>query len=285
MRVADFITKCTIFVGQTVKGKFKPLGTAFFVGYPIRDGACQYLVTAQHLIATKSDLQLRINLRNGHSQIFDIPSDKWIFHPDVARTVDVAVLRTAVSMLIYDIAQVRLQREMATDEVLTRWDIGIGDEVFFPGLFVHHSGQGQNLPIIRTGTIAAMRDEPIETGAGSISAYLVEARSIGGHSGSPVFVKMLAPRAYQKTSPRPLPLAGERQDYYLLGLIRGHLRAKDSGEYATTDHPKEDLWVNSGIATVIPAQDIWDTLSQPELEEERMEAWKSNRKESAAALD
>jgi hypothetical protein len=212
MRVADLITKCTVFVGQTVKGKFKPLGTAFFVGYPIRDDDYQYLVTSEHLLSTKLDLQLRINLRNGHSQTFDIPSDKWIFHPDAARIVDVVALRTAVSMSVYDIAQVSLQREMATDEVLTRWDIGIGDEVFFPGLFVHHSGQGQNLPIIRTGTIAAMRDEPIETEAGSISAYLVEARSIGGHSGSPVFVNMLAPRAYQKTLPRPLPLPGELQD-------------------------------------------------------------------------
>jgi hypothetical protein len=27
MRVANLITKCTVFVGQTVRGKFKPLGT------------------------------------------------------------------------------------------------------------------------------------------------------------------------------------------------------------------------------------------------------------------
>jgi hypothetical protein len=125
-----------------------------------------------------------------------------------------------------------------------------------------------------------MRDEPVKTEAGSVSAYLIEARSIGGHSGSPVFVNMLAPRAHQTTSSHSLPLPGELKDYYLLGLIRGYLLAKDSGEYATVDHPKEDLWVNSGIATVIPAQDIWDTLSQPELEKERMEAWKASHEES-----
>jgi hypothetical protein len=48
VRVADFIKGCAAFIGQTVGGKFKPLGTAFFVGYPVMDGACQYLVTAQH---------------------------------------------------------------------------------------------------------------------------------------------------------------------------------------------------------------------------------------------
>jgi hypothetical protein len=122
-----------------------------------------------------------------------------------------------------------------------------------------------------------MRDEPIETQTGSMSAYLVEARSIGGHSGSPVFANMLAPRAHQQASPGGLPMPGERKDYYLLGLIRGHLRARDTNQYTTTDHPREDLWINSGIVMVIPAQDIWDTLSEPELERERVEAWEASR--------
>jgi hypothetical protein len=70
-----------------------------------------------------------------------------------------------------------------------------------------------------------------------------------------------------------------------LTLIRGHLRAKDSGEYATSDPATEDLWVNSGIATVIRVQDIWDTLSQPELEEARGEAWKAQHADSADVPD
>jgi hypothetical protein len=43
--------------------------------------------------------------------------------------------------------------------------------------------------------------------------------------------------------------------------------------------------VNSGIATVIPVQDIWDTLSQPELEEARAEAWKAQHTDSADVPD
>jgi hypothetical protein len=229
-----------------------------------------------HNITSKTNLQLRLNLRNDQSHIFDLPSDKWIFHPDPLSVVDIAALRTSVSTFIYDIQQVSLKTEMVTEEVRSRWDIGIGDEVFFPGLFVHHSGQGRNLPIVRTGTIAAMRDEPVKLHSGSMSAYLIEARSIGGHSGSPVFVNMLAPRAHQASSARPLPLPGELRDYYLFGLIRGHLRARDTGEYAVADGDE-----NSGIATVIPAQDIWDVLSQPELDNERLEAWKAAHKESA----
>lgn len=275
MRVSDFMQKCAVFIGQTLDGEFRPLATGFLVGYPFKDGAFQYLVTAAHCVTGKTDLQLRVNLRTGQSQIFDIPSDQWIFHPDTDRVVDVAAMNSSVSLFFYDVEQISLRKEMLTDELIKRWDIGIGDEVFFPGLFVHHSGQGRNLPIVRGGTIAAMRDEPIRTGSGSMSAHLIEARSIGGHSGSPVFVNIAAPRPYQATESRPLPLPGERKDYYLLGLIRGHFRAKDTGEYLISD-PATDLWVNSGIAIVIPTQDIWDTLSQPELEEARLKAWQAD---------
>jgi hypothetical protein len=285
MRVADFIQKCSMFIGETEDGEFKPIGTAFLVGYPFKDGAFQYLVTAQHCVVGRTKLQIRVNMRNGQSEIFDIPSDKWIYHPDIDRVVDVAAMESQISPVVYDIQQISLRREMATDDVIKRWDIGIGDEVFFPGLFIHHSGQGRNLPIVRAGTLAAMRDEPIRSRNGSISAYLIEARSIGGHSGSPVFVNLAVPRSFQSEKPRRLPLPDERRDYYFLGLIRGHLRAKDTGEYVTLDPAVEDLWINSGIATVIPAQDIWDTLSQEWLDKRRRVEWQKAHEQSADVPD
>jgi hypothetical protein len=271
MRINDVITKCAVFVGEIAGDAFVPIATGFFVGYPVEDGVCQYLVTAQHCVMGRRELKIRINTRNGQSQIHDLPSTLWHFHPDASRFVDVAVIGTNVSPFIYDIVHISLRQESATDEILAMFDIGVGDDVFFPGLFIHHSGQGRNLPIIRMGTIAAMPHEPITTRSGSINAYLIEGRSIGGHSGSPVFVNMDAPRLYSPERTPRLP-PSDRKAYYLLGLIRGHLKAKDSGEYVTTDPSTEDLWVNSGIATVIPVQDIWETLNQPDLDIERMRA-------------
>jgi hypothetical protein len=275
-----------MFLGETIEGEFRPVGTAFLVGYPFKDGACQYLVTAQHCVIGKTKLQLRVNMRNGQSEIFDIPSDQWIYHSADDRVVDVVAMESRISPFIYDIQQISLREDMVTDAVITRWDIGIGDEVFFPGLFVHHGGQGRNLPIVRAGTLAAMLDEPIKTGEGSMSAYLIEARSIGGHSGSPVFVNLAAPRPYKPEQPRGLPLPGERRDYYFLGLIRGHLKARDTGEYVTFNRPEEEnLWVNSGIATVIPASDIWDTLDQEWLEERRRAGWEKTHENSPDVPD
>jgi hypothetical protein len=64
--------------------------------------------------------------------------------------------------------------------------IGIGNEVAFAGLFVNHHGKKRNEPIVRFGNICGIPSEPVSTKAGDIEAYLVESRSVGGLSGSPV---------------------------------------------------------------------------------------------------
>lgn len=275
MRVSDRIKKCTVFIGMAESRGFVPIATGFLIAKPIDGGqAFQYLVTAQHCIVSGKKLYVRINKTDGSAAVFEIPHDKWFYHPDVTRVIDVAVMPILLPADIYDIASINADEEVVTDRVITMHDIGIGDEVAFPGLFVHHSGQGRNIPIMRSGTLAAMADEPVITQSGPMRLYLAEARSIGGHSGSPVFVNMHAPRNFPSDKPRLLQLPGTAKPYYLLGLIRSHLRAKDSGEYATDDPKTEDLWVNSGIATVVPAHDILETINQPELEELRRQAMK-----------
>ena len=89
---------------------------------------------------------------------------------------------------------------VATDKVINDNAIGVGDEVFLTGLFANHIGQQRNLPIIRVGNIALMPEEPVQhPSLGPIDAYLIEARSIGGLSGSPVFVH-LAPTSFKEVS-------------------------------------------------------------------------------------
>jgi hypothetical protein len=49
-----------------------------------------------------------------------------------------------------------------------------------------------------------------------------------------------------------------------------YLKAKDTGEYLTTEPKVEDLWINSGISTIVPASEIIDVLMQPDLMDQRM---------------
>jgi hypothetical protein len=269
MRVSDRLLKCVVFIGVERNNEFVPLGTGFIVALPEGNLGFQYIVTALHVIAgVKETILVRLNKSSGKAANYTLPRG-WYYHPDPLRLIDVAVAPVALQSDLFDFAHVHVDH-FCDDTALSERDIGIGEELFYPGLFMAHRGVGRNLPVMRFGTLAAMPNEPVRTRSGPIKAYLMEGRSIGGHSGSPVFINFLAPRTYYADRVVSLPHPTKTQGYRLLGLIRGYLRAKDSGEY-TTEQPKieEDLWVNSGISTIIPAQEIIETIMQDELKDQR----------------
>jgi hypothetical protein len=203
MRVPDEVRKCVCFVcSEDVRGNIIPRGTAFFVGVNRAEGAegiWIYLVTARHVLdgvrRTRPDgnLLLRVNAAQAGAVFVQSNVDQWVTHPDSTLVDDAAVLAWAPPPDQVDF-RVFPMTGAATDDVLRKSDIGIGDEVFLPGLFVHHAGKERNIPVVRVGNIAAMPDEPVQTKIGAMDAYLVEARSIGGLSGSPVFVNAGAMR-------------------------------------------------------------------------------------------
>jgi hypothetical protein len=270
MRVSDKVLKCVVFVGVEKPGGFEPLGTGFVIMVRQRQVGFQYVVTAQHVLCgLREPISIRVNRKDGEAEYIKPPRG-WYYHPDDARFVDVAIAPILLQLDMYDIAHVQMG-EFCTDEFLTERDVGIGEALFYPGLFMHSRGQHRNHPVMRFGELSAMPIEPVITKSGPIKAYLMEGRSIGGHSGSPVFVNFLAWRSYYSDKSIMLPHPSQAQAYRLLGLIRGFLRAKDTGEYLTDDPAMEDLWVNSGISTIIPASEIIDTLMQDELVRQRNE--------------
>ncbi len=135
--------------------------------------------------------------------------------------------------------------------------------MFFPGLFSPHYGRDKNLPIVRTGTIAAMPLEKLPVRYGYIDAYLVQARSIAGLSGSPVFVRMDPRKADEHWARRVV--AGPTPKYGLLGLIRGHFEAEAEKD-ATADAINAEAF-NMGIGIVVPVEKIVETLLHPEFVE------------------
>jgi hypothetical protein len=144
-----------------------------------------------------------------------------------------------------------------TAEQASQSHIVEGDSIIFTGLFVQFLGQVKLEPIVREGKIAMIPGEPMPTTLRSLGqVYLVDAHVFGGNSGSPVLVD----------------LAGQRNgnmlvgvNYKLLGLISGYvsetseLRLQPVASYAGT------VVANSGIAMVVPAQQILDLLDTTEL--------------------
>jgi hypothetical protein len=134
--------------------------------------------------------------------------------------------------------------------------------VFIAGLFIERLGESRNIPIVRIGNIAAIAGEPIKTPfADKVVVHLIESRSIGGLSGSPVFVHL---GQIRKVGDRILFSTGGGGVFYLFGLIHGHW---DEGKTILKTILKEN--VNMGIAMVVPMEKILEVLNQPTLVELR----------------
>src|SRR2546423_15596538 len=152
---------------------------------------------------------------------------------------------------------------IATDHMIEHNAIGIGDELFVTGLFSHRHGHRRNIPISRTGIIASMADEPFIEDTGELyDAYLVEMRSIGGLSGSPVFVYLDKTRFYSYAAS-----FNESQDwvFFIIGLIRGHWSLEKKSAAIDTieeegDEQGEVERLNTGIAQITPALEILNLL-------------------------
>jgi hypothetical protein len=125
------------------------------------------------------------------------------------------------------------------------------------GLFSSHVGQRRNLPIVRSGNLASMPVEPLidaDTGY-EFNAYLAEVRSIGGLSGSPVFVvlnpdtRLIDDQAAEGTLV-----------VYLLGMVRGHWDRRFELDFHETEFER----LNTGIAMVTPITDVLALLEREE---------------------
>ena len=277
MAVNESVTKSVLFLGTKEDGKFKPRATAFIVSIFEEEWGWRFLVTAEHVIygftKEKCDIWVRSNLKNGTTIENKLSNVKWWFHPDKAsNATDVAV--TPVDFANdEDFLAIRLSQDIsmaATDQVLRANNVHVGHEVYICDLFRSHYGQQKNVPIVRVGNIAMMLgEEKVFTKyCGYTDAYLIEARSIGGLSGSPVYINVPT-----HTMGSRLQIPGERT--CLLGLMHGHFDVQtftDDIVVDIDDGSGRPSGINTGIGVVIPVEKILETLSHPELVSMREEA-------------
>lgn len=246
-------------------GEMRLAGSAFFVSRAEEGtkGVDVFLATAKHVIdgirnLGLSEVFIRANTKQGESVWAKCQSNDWLFHP-TDQTADLALLRTGVpdgwDHLVIPSSM------CATSEVLQKNEVGLGDEVFVVGLFRHHHGSRKNIPIVRVGNLAAMAEEKVSTkDFGLVDAHLIEARSIGGLSGSPVFLNMGVVRYLDGG----VKYAQNGLMVLLLGLIHGHYDVPNSSVDTVDGQSAETLSaerVNTGIAIVVPMEKIREAIA------------------------
>ena len=264
MRAPDWLLNCIVFLGRDDSGEFVSYGTGFLVGKETVGYFFQHIVTARHVIEAieHHEVCVRINQLNGSVLHEHLPKTGWEVHPDKA--VDIAVAPATVEEEKYKISNVLLDRHPLTPEVIVEHDIGVGEDVITAGMFTRHIGLTSNRPIVRAGIISAMPNEPVETMRGPVIAYLVEVRSIGGLSGSPVFVQMAPQRVLSNGEVRET----EGQAYYFLGVMLGHHVTNDPKEVVSLD-PWAPADMNTGLGVVVPWQRLMEVIEMPVLREQR----------------
>jgi hypothetical protein len=287
--VEDIVRQSVLFLGNkdAKTGMFHPRATAFVVS--IHEGGIgfRFVVTAEHAIAgfseKKWEIYIRSNLVNGGVREDSWANAHWFFHPNVGST-DVAVATIDFqpdeefrTILLRSDGSTSRTGMAATQELLQQRRIGLGDEIFIIGLFRSHYGRQRNVPIIRVGNLAMMKGEPVKTEyCGYTEAYLVEARSISGLSGSPVFIHV----------PLFEPDGGTVTQFFLLGLMHGHFDIQNLNEDTVLDSDEGTTkGINTGIGVVIPVEKILETIDQPELVEMRKKAITEHRKKGGAVAD
>lgn len=264
MIIPDEVRKCVVFIGyRMADGSMRMAGSGFFLGKDIEgDRAAQvFLVTAKHVLdgirgLGLNEIHVRANLKNGEATWLKCDGE-WIFHPE-STAVDVAMLKTGIPAELDHLA---IPFNLcATEETLAAHEVGLGDEVFVVGLFRHHSGNTKNIPIVRVGNLAAMAEERVVTQHfGPMDAYLIEARSIGGLSGSAVFLNLGVVRSVRGQ----IKYARSGPIFFLLGLIHGHFDVPSS----SMDNSEMDdgsglttAKINTGMAIVVPTHKIFEAI-------------------------
>jgi hypothetical protein len=294
--------KTVAFIGIKQHGRFVPRATCFFVTQPEFGFNFLHLVTAEHVISgllTKGyEIWLRVNVYGPKGAVeIPIPDASTIFkfHPDNENeATDVAVCpfsdrstdEQTGEIIHAAIRSFRLDKEaqgFIPNEQFEKATIGLGAEVAIIGLFRSHYGTNQNVPVVRVGNISAMPGEPIFTKyAGHIKAYLIEARSISGLSGSPVLV---VPDSAILLAAAMKGHVLMEQGCALLGLMHGHFDVRNLNEDVVTEEDAPERSVHTGMGVVVPLSKIIETVNHPDLIEMRKTTAKRLREEKGATAD
>ena len=288
MRVPDEWLHAVCFLAidrRDESGTVRPeyIGTAFYMRVPNEwnpDLARLYFVTARHVIAESrkepGTLYIRVNTEEGGSETVTTSKFEWTFHKDPE--VDVAVLGPRFGDKGPGLLHAYIETDQcATPEVIAKEKLGIGSDLTAVGLYNRAWGDTGNAPVIRAGIIAAMPGEPLT------DLYLIEMLSMGGLSGSPVFVHPVAgPQHIHDLKRLPDGRVGSttkwNQRSYLLGLIYGHWDERPAEPFRNL--PQRD-WINQGIAIVTPVERVLEVLHHRKFREQRRrdaERWTRNNR-------
>jgi hypothetical protein len=290
-RISDTILDTVIYLYPSVDDAVagRDVGASgFLVGVPStvsEERVYLYAVTNRHAVR-KSIREgnapvIRLNTKDGGKDVLPTTEDDWAFHQDED---DVVCLLKFASPEKYKFNFIPVRIFLTAEEAEVH-HIGPGDEVIMAGRFITHEGRQRNTPTARFGNISMLPWEPIPQSNSGIAqeSFLVETRSLGGFSGSPVFVRI--PSGMKRVYREGVRHTGEG-GFWLLGVDWGHLPVYEKVKEKNRRDDIPEGWVvesNSGQMAVVPAWRLRDLLDQEELAVVRMKSDELLRKQQESS--
>lgn len=246
--------------------KWDVKGTGFFVGYhdprlPESISRFVYLVTNKHVAQCWDSrghsmkvhaisVFFNLNQEENGSFVKEVVLNSngnapWIFPED--QSVDLAVLPMVVNAQTVDVLCIGME-DFATTDVLQANHVVEGEPIFFAGFFYQFPGTKRISPIIRKGIIAMMPDEKIPFVTTPERLYLADVHAFGGNSGAPAFVNLSGLRNGSLSLGPP--------QYRLIGVVNGLMTEDENFNLKLTTTLQYKLAANSGVSTIVPADDL-----------------------------
>lgn len=271
-RIPDGMLNSVFFLYKTreeAEGGINPGGTGFIVEvtYDIDVGNCIcvirhfYAVTNWHVAKKDCYSVIRINSNDGSTDVFEFDPSDW--HSDLTYD-DVAIVRVDFDWKNHSVSAIPIELLLPVEDLVNKHNIGLGDDVFMLGTFVDLDTKARNHPTARFGCISSM-PYPIGNESDNLlrDTYLLDMRSRGGFSGSPVFVYRTPgsnlEHILNNHKPGVLVNFDMKPKFFLLGIHRGQFNEEmkiKGGNY--------DVIGKSGMTLVVPAWRVFELLANHE---------------------
>jgi hypothetical protein len=261
----------------TEHGPAEADGTCFFIFYEDKRGGDNfgfgYLVTNRHMAQPGIEdgkhyqvlrTTLRLNSRNiaqsSEEGVLPIDGQRLHWFYPVDDSVDLAVFPLLPDHEKYDYVPIPTSF-FATRQTVEEQHIAEGERILFAGYFYQFPGEKKFQPIVREGILAMMPDEKLDTTLKKPGQlYLGDLHVFGGNSGSPLFVNL---GGFRNGS----IFAGDK--YEILGIVSGFYREDSNLKLTVATTVNGTLEQNSGIAMIVPVDELKALLDTPALQAAR----------------
>lgn len=287
-KIPKRLIDCTFYLYSNKEDAEKGInygGTGFFITVPSEKYPNEIIyihaVTNWHNVLKNGYSIIRVNTLDGTTDIIELEPTEWEWIPNKDDLV-ISPPLTSLDPKKHSANLIPIEL-FATKNIIDKYGIDVGDNVFMVGRFMDHDGGIINMPAVRFGNISVMPTEIRQPTGYKGKSYCIDLHSRSGYSGSPVFVYRTPGTNLDITFETGLCVIDAPWDSfcYLLGIHWGQfpeeweikeIKIKENkSSFESRSIITEGAYIEgfSGMTLVIPAQSILSLLEMPNIKNER----------------